>query len=94
MAEWTRRKQLGLLLFWAARAGFAAEPVLRDVNVAGRKVYLVRPAGPVKAAVLFVHWYEPGSADSNRTQFLSQALELAREGVVSLLPETMWSEPE
>lgn len=94
MAEWTRRKQLGLLLFWVTGAGFAAEPVLRDVNVAGRKAYLVRPPGPAKAAVLFVHWYEPGSADSNRTQFLSQALELAREGVVSLLPETMWSDPE
>ncbi len=88
MAEWTRREQLGLLLFWAP------EPVVRDVMVAGRKAYLVRPTGPVKAAVLFVHWYEPGSADSNRTQFLAQALELARGGVVSLLPETMWSDPE
>jgi fermentation-respiration switch protein FrsA (DUF1100 family) len=41
-----------------------------------------------------VHWYEPGSADSNRTQFLPEAIELAKLGVVSLLPATMWSEPK
>ena len=58
--------------------------------------YLVRPAGPRKngPGVLFVHWYEPDSPDSNRTQFLTQAVELARSGVTSLLIETMWSEPK
>ncbi len=45
------------------------------------------------AAVLFVHWYEPESKDSNRTQFLDQAVELAKAGTTSLLIETMWSDP-
>ena len=45
------------------------------------------------AAVLFVHWYEPESRDSNRTQYLDQAVELAKAGATSLLIETMWSDP-
>jgi predicted esterase len=40
------------------------------------------------------HWYAPEEPDSNRTQYLSQAIALARLGVISLLPETMWSEPK
>lgn len=43
-------------------------------------------------AVLFVHWYGPESTNSNRTQFLPDALSLARRGVVSLLIDTPWSE--
>lgn len=56
--------------------------------------YLVSPENPHKAAaILFVHWYETHAENSNRTQFLNEAKQLAREhGVVSLLPETMWSE--
>ena len=34
-----------------------------------------------------VHWYAPEEHDSNRTQYLGQAVELAKLGVVSLLPE-------
>jgi dienelactone hydrolase len=48
-------------------------------------------AGP-HAAILCVHWYEPESHDSNRTQFHDQAVELAKRGAVSLLVETMWSD--
>ncbi len=80
---------------------FAAAPVVevRDIafaSVSGgqTKAYVVSP--PKKgsyAGVLFVHWYEPQSADSNRTQFLGQAIELAESGTVSLLIETMWSDP-
>jgi dienelactone hydrolase len=57
--------------------------------------YLVVPPakGPHPAA-LMVHWYAPEEHDSNRTQYLGQAVELAKLGVVSLLPETMWSEPK
>lgn len=59
--------------------------------------YLVSPteaAEKSRAGVLYVHWYEPHAADSNRTQFLDEAVTLAAEnGIVSLLPETMWSEP-
>ena len=73
---------------------------LRDIDFAsdsgGRtSAYLVTPAGagPFSAA-LFVHWYEPQSKDSNRSQFLSQAIDLAHSGTVSLLIETMWSDPK
>ena len=56
--------------------------------------YLVRPPagqGPY-AAVLYVHWYEPPDPTSNRTEYLEEAVTLARRGVVSLLPATMWSD--
>lgn len=44
------------------------------------------------AAILYVHWYEPASPDSNRTQFIGEATQMARRGVVSLLIETLWSD--
>lgn len=59
------------------------------------QAYLVRPdsaAGPL-AAVLFVHWFAPPEPTSNRTQYLDEARELARRGVVSLLVSTFWSDP-
>jgi predicted esterase len=74
--------------------------VVRDIDYQGagaRRVaaYLVAPVrsgtGP---GILFVHWYEPESKDSNRTQYLEQAVELAASGATSLLIETMWSDPE
>lgn len=46
-----------------------------------------------QAAVLFVHWYEPGAIDSNPDEFLEEAKALAKRGVVSLLVSTFWSEP-
>lgn len=46
----------------------------------------------VHAAILYVHWYEPGSPDSNRSQFQEEAKEMAQHGAVSLLVETMWSD--
>ena len=73
---------------------------VRDISFAatgsGRTMaYLVRPPARGRyAGVLFVHWYEPESKDSNRTQFLQQAVELAKAGSVSLLIETMWSQPD
>jgi fermentation-respiration switch protein FrsA (DUF1100 family) len=73
---------------------------VRDLSFAntegGRtKAFLVNPPGRAPfAAVLFVHWLESGAPDSNRTQFLSQAVELAQSGTVSLLVETIWSDPE
>ena len=44
------------------------------------------------AAILYLHWYEPGSPDSDRSQFQGEAKELARCGAISLLIETMWSD--
>ena len=46
------------------------------------------------AAILYVHWYEPESPDSNRSQFVEEAKELARGGAVCLLIETLWSDPD
>lgn len=44
------------------------------------------------AAILYIHWYEPESPDSNRTQFEEEAREMARSGAVCLLIETLWSD--
>jgi predicted esterase len=46
------------------------------------------------AAILYVHWYEPESGTSNRSQFREEAEEMARGGAVSLLVETLWSDPD
>lgn len=44
------------------------------------------------AAILYVHWYEPESISSHRTQFEEEARELARLGAVCLSIETLWSD--
>jgi dienelactone hydrolase len=46
------------------------------------------------AAILYVHWYEPQSHDSNRSQFVEEAKELAKAGAACLLIETLWSDPD
>jgi dienelactone hydrolase len=65
-------------------------------DAADRKVsaFLVRPKGKPKAAVLWAHWYGE-EANPNRKEFLADALALAKEGVVSLLPQEFfpWLEP-
>ena len=75
---------------------------LRDITYAqldgGRNaatiVEPVTAAAGRRPAVLFVHWYGPPRPTSNRTQFIPDAIELARSGVVSLLIDTPWSVPE
>jgi dienelactone hydrolase len=49
--------------------------------------------GP-RPGILFVHWYGPPEPTSNRTQFIPDAIELAKQGAVSLLIDTPWSRPE
>ena len=44
------------------------------------------------AAILYVHWYEPESIDSHRTQFEEEAKEMARAGAICLSIETLWSD--
>jgi dienelactone hydrolase len=46
------------------------------------------------AAILYVHWYEPQSHDSNRSQFVEEAKEMAKAGAACLLIETLWSDPD
>lgn len=60
-----------------------------------RVAEMFRPTndGPC-AAILYSHWYEPGSPDSNRSQFVEEGKEMARAGAVCLLIETLWSDPD
>ena len=58
-----------------------------------RMAELFRPEGEGPfAAILYVHWYEPEAHDSNRSQFVEEAKEIARSGAVCLLIETLWSD--
>jgi dienelactone hydrolase len=65
------------------------------VGVAGSapvSAYLVTPAGAGSfAGILWGHWL--GEENSNRIQYLEEAVELAKSGVISLLPNAMWSQP-
>ena len=42
--------------------------------------------------ILFIHWYEPESRDSNRSQFVEEAVEMAKAGAICLTVETLWSD--
>ncbi len=71
---------------------------IRDIRLedAG-EAYLVEPMdGGRGAGILFLHWFDTEAPDGNRTQFLDEAVTLAREhGVVSVLPQGLlpWAEP-
>lgn len=43
-------------------------------------------------AILYVHWYEPESITSHRSQFEEESLEMARSGAVCVSIETLWSD--
>ena len=58
-----------------------------------RMAELIQPEGQApRAAILYVHWYEPEAPDSNRSQFVVEATEMAKYGAACLLIETMWSD--
>ena len=58
-----------------------------------RVAEMFRPEGEATgAAILYVHWYEPESIDSHRTQFEAEAREMARLGAVCISIETLWSD--
>ena len=60
-----------------------------------RVAELFRPQGEGPfPSLLYLHWYEPASSDSNRSQFAAEAAELARQGAISLTVETLWSDPD
>jgi dienelactone hydrolase len=61
------------------------------------EAYLVRPIasdGP-GPAVLFWHWFDTEAPDGDRTQYVDEAVELARRGATSLLPQGRfpWASP-
>ena len=70
-----------------------ANVTIHDISYTSPKggrvpAYLVVPAGKGPfAAVIWGHWYMPGSAFLNRKEFLDEAVALAPSGVVSLLPD-------
>ncbi|MEO5722108.1 MAG: dienelactone hydrolase family protein, partial [Chthoniobacterales bacterium] len=77
------------------------DATLRDVNYValdGKRnaatVVSGKASDATAPAILFVHWYEPSAPTSNRTQFVPDAIELAKAGVVSLLIDTPWSDPK
>jgi pimeloyl-ACP methyl ester carboxylesterase len=69
--------------------------VIRDISYSAGggpavDAYLVEPDAPGRgklAAVLFLHWFEPGNPTSSRLEFLEEAVALAGRGTVSLLPD-------
>lgn len=76
-----------------------ADALVRDVTFrsgdATITAFVVAPATGAHhaAGILYVHWLgEP--ATTNRTEFLNEAVALAGQGVVSVLVDAMWSEPD
>jgi len=74
--------------------------LIEDITYAGPEgstveAYLITPsstgspADPSvrRAGVMFWHWFDPKAPDGDRTQFVEEAVELAGDGVVSLLPQ-------
>ncbi|MBL8079724.1 MAG: hypothetical protein JNM55_17285 [Anaerolineales bacterium] len=57
------------------------------------ELFLPDGKGPFPA-ILYVHWYAPEEHDSNRSQFVNEAVEMAKSGVICLTVETMWSDPD
>jgi dienelactone hydrolase len=61
---------------------------LAGPNAGTVSAYLITPPGKGPfPAVIYGHWCMPGSEKKNRTEFLDEAIVLARSGVVSLLPD-------
>jgi dienelactone hydrolase len=84
------------LLARQASAGLESSLFVIQTPFGYRRVAeMFRPeSGDSLAAILYVHWYEPEAHDSNRSQFVEEAKELARSGAVCLLIETLWSDPD
>jgi cephalosporin-C deacetylase-like acetyl esterase len=72
---------------------------IQDITYTGSNgdtvpAYLVIPKGTGKfAGVIWGHWLMPGAANSNREEFLEEAIALAPNGVVSLLIDAPQSRP-
>jgi cephalosporin-C deacetylase-like acetyl esterase len=72
---------------------------IQDITYTGSNgdtvpAYLVIPKGSGKfAAVIWGHWLMPGAANSNREEFLDEAIALAPAGVLSLLIDAPKSRP-
>jgi predicted esterase len=96
--SYDRRRPLGVSVEGRETRGAAvvADLTYRTLTGGRRAAYLVTPSRPPRgrhAGILFVHWYEPPKPTSSRKEFLPDAIDLAGDGVTSLLVDTMWSDP-
>jgi dienelactone hydrolase len=58
-----------------------------------RVAEMFRPEGDGSyPAILYVHWYEPESLSSHRSQFEEEAKEMAGAGAICISIETLWSD--
>lgn len=60
------------------------------------KAYLISPvkvAPGKQPAILYVHWFDPRVKNSNREEFVDEAVAFAQKGGVALLVSTFWSVP-
>jgi predicted esterase len=76
--------------------GVERQPLVMQTPFGSRRMaelFLPKTEAPF-AAILYIHWYEPPSPDSNRSQFVEEAKEMARGGAACLLIETLWSDPD
>ncbi len=99
MFAYDRRKPVELTVIGTEVRGGAAVNDVTYQTLTGtrRAAYLVTPSRAAAGrhpAILFVHWYEPPNPTSSRKEFLPDAIELAGDGVTSLLVDTMWSDPD
>ena len=74
----------------APAGGIVVEDITIQVpNQDPVQAYVVRPAGNLKknsaAGVLFLHWL--GEINNDRSEYLTEAITLAGQGVVSVLPQ-------
>lgn len=77
---------------YAAPAGDRAASI--GPNGSTVTAYLVVPPGKGPfPAVVYGHWCMPGSEQMNRTEFLEEAVVLARAGVISLLTDHVIARP-
>ena len=67
--------------------------LVKDVIVNSQSIYIVRPTKDgFYPGIIFLHWLEPHAENSNRTEFLSLAIELAENhNISSILPDAFWS---
>lgn len=76
--------------------GFAKQLLVFQTPFGYRRMaelFLPEAKGP-HPLVLFLHWYEPEARDSNRSQFVEEAVEMAKAGAICLTVETLWSDPD
>lgn len=88
--DYDQKAPLGLQEVATEHRGAVAIHDISYVSPKGGSVpaYLVVPDGKGPfAAVIWGHWYMPGSEFLNRKEFLAEAVALAPAGVVSLLPD-------